>query len=53
MPVTKKPKKLSVQDYTMYDFIAMSQEDAGKVLLDECEKENPLRFLQETSPRFR
>ena len=37
MPKTKE----SIEDYTMYDFIIMSPEDAGKVLLDECEKENP------------
>ena len=38
MPVENK---LKIEDYTMYDFIIMSPEDAGKVLLDECMKESP------------
>ena len=41
MPVAKKPKNQSIQDYNMYDLIVMSQEDAGKVLHDECNKANP------------
>ena len=38
MPVENK---LKIEDYTMYDFIIMSQEDAGEVLLGECTKDNP------------
>ena len=33
--------KLFEQEYSVFDLIAMSPEDAGKVLSEECEKKNP------------
>ena len=37
MPETEK----NINDYTIFDLIAMSPDDAGKVLVDECKKEYP------------
>ena len=46
--------KLFEQEYSIYDIITMTPENAGKVLFDECEKKEPdmelIQNILELSP---